>query len=259
MSAAAQPAPRRRGRGIRRLVVVLVVLLVLLGIAAVVADGVLRSYAEDRVARDIEGQLPEGVDGNVDVSIGGASVILQYLTGTFERVHLVGRNLTVNGTPLDADVTATGVPADQSKPVERAVARFAIDEDAVTALLASSLDAPADVRLTKGAVEYSAPVNLLGIELTYDVPAKPKIDGDTVVFTPTGAELSSGSGSFDVGDLLGGDRLASLAFPVCAAQYLPEGSRLVGLALEPGKATVTVEARSLRLSADALGAVGSCG
>src|SRR3712207_9378318 len=121
------------------------------------------------------------------------------------------------------------------------------------------MDAPADVRLISGAVEYSAPVNLLGIELSYDVTAKPKIDGDTVVFTPTGAELSSGSGSFDVGDLLGSDRLASLAFPVCAAQYLPQGSRLIGLALEPGRATVTVEARSLRLSGDALSTVGSCG
>jgi hypothetical protein len=102
-------------------------------------------------------------------------------------------------------------------------------------------------------------VQLLGIELSYDVTAKPKIEGDTVVFTPTGAKLSAGSGSFDVGDLLGSERLASLAFPVCAAQYLPEGSRLTGLALEPGRATVTVEARSLRLSGDALTTLGTCG
>jgi LmeA-like phospholipid-binding len=242
-----------------RVAVVLVALLVLLGIAAVVADGALRSYAEDRVARDIESTLPEGVDGNVDVTIGGASVILQYLSGSFERVHLVGRNLTANGTPLDADIEATGVPVDQDEPVDRAVGRFGIDEAALTGLLASSMDAPADVRLTRGALEYSAPLQLLGLELTYDVTAKPRIDGDTVVFTPTGATLSAGEGSFDVGDLLGRDRLESLAFPVCAAQYLPQGTRLTDLDLEPGRATVTVEGQSLSLRGDALSTVGSCG
>ena len=261
MSSAAQPAarPRRRGRVLRRVAVVLLVLLVLLGIGAVVADGALRSYAEDRVAEDIESQLPAGVEGNVDVTIGGASVILQYLSGSFERVDLVGRGLTVNGTPLDADIRATGVPVDRTKPVERAVGRFGIDEAAVTELLDASMDAPADVALTRGAVEYSAPVQLLGIELTYDVTAEPRIDGDTVVFTPTDAALSAGSGSFDVGNLLGEERLASLAFPVCAAQYLPQGARLTDLDLEPGRATATVEAESLQLSGDALGTVGSCG
>jgi hypothetical protein len=260
VTSAAQPArrPHRRGRVLRRVAIVLVVLLVLLGIGAVVADGALRSYAEERSARDIEAQLPEGVEGNVDVSIGGASMILQYLSGSFERVHLVGRGLTVNGTPLEADIRATGVPADQTKPVDRAVGTFGIDEAAVTELLAASTDAPADVALTRGAVEYSAPVRLLGIDLTYDVTAEPRIDGDTVVFTPTGAALSAGSGSFDVGNLLGDERLASLAFPVCAAQYLPEGARLTGIDLEPGHATVTVEAARLRLTGDALTTVGSC-
>jgi LmeA-like phospholipid-binding len=259
VSAPAQPAgPRRRGRVLRRVVVVLVVLIVLLGIAAVVADGALRSYAEDRVAADIESTLPEGVEGNVDVTIGGASLILQYLSGSFEQVHLSGRDLTVNGTPLEADIEATGVPADQSRPVDRAVGRFSIDESALTALIESSMAAPADVSLSRGAVEYSAPVRLLGLELTYDVTAKPKIDGDTVVFTPTGAELSAGSASFDVGDLLGSERLASLAFPVCAAQYLPEGTRLTDLDLEPGRATVTVEGSSLNLNGNALTTVGSC-
>ena len=259
MTSAARPArPRRRGRALRRVAIVLVVLLVLLGIGAVVADGALRSYAEERSAQDIEAQLPDGVEGNVDVTIGGASMILQYLSGSFEQVHLVGRGLTVNGTPLDADVRATGVPADQTKPVDRAVGRFGIDEAAVTELLAASTDAPADVALTRGAVEYSAPVQLLGIELTYDVIAEPRIDGDTVVFTPTGAALSAGSGSLDVGNLLGDERLASLAFPVCAAQYLPQGTRLTDLDLAPGRATVTVEAAQLRLTGDALTTVGSC-
>jgi hypothetical protein len=261
VSAAAQPAPRpaRRGRVLRRVVVVLVVLLVVLGIGAVVADGALRSYAQDRVARDIESQLPDGVDGNVDVAIGGTSMILQYLSGTLDRVHLTGRGLTVNGTPLDADVQATGVPVDQTKPVDHAVGRFGVDEAALTELLASTTDAPADVTIVRGAVEYSAPVSLLGLELSYDVTAKPRIEGDTVVFTPTGAALSAGEGSFDVGDLLGSDRLASLAFPVCAAQYLPAGTRLTDLDLEPGRATVTVEASSLRLSGDAFSTMGSCG
>ena len=260
MSATAPSAPRsRRGRGLRRAVVVLVVLLVLLGVGAVVADGILRSYAQDRVAGDIESQLPEGVDGGVDVTIGGASVILQYLSGSFERVHLEGDRLTVNGTPLDADIVATGVPIDRTRPVERAVGTFGIDEAAVTDLLAASTDAPADVRIGDGVVEYSAPLEFLGLDLSYDVTAEPRIDGGTVVFTPTAATLSAGSGSFDVGGLLGSDRLASFAFPVCAAQYLPRGVSLTDLELAPGRVMVDVAASSLRLDGDSFSTVGSCG
>lgn len=59
--------------------------------------------------------------GNVDVRIGGA-VILQYLTGSFERVELDAPKLTVDGVPASARVVASGVSTDLAKPVRNVTA-----------------------------------------------------------------------------------------------------------------------------------------
>ena len=55
--------------------------IVVLVVLFFVADGVVRAYAENRVAAEIEKNLPDDVKGDVSVHIGGASVIQQYLSG----------------------------------------------------------------------------------------------------------------------------------------------------------------------------------
>src|SRR5665213_2507164 len=64
-----------------RLLLWIVVPIVSLVALFFIADGIVRAYAEGRVASEIEKSLPENVSGDVSVHIGGLSVIQQYLSG----------------------------------------------------------------------------------------------------------------------------------------------------------------------------------
>ena len=57
--------------------VVLVVLAIVIGIAG-------RAWAEDYIAGQVEQSLPEGVDGDVDVRLGGVFLLGQYLSGRMD-------------------------------------------------------------------------------------------------------------------------------------------------------------------------------
>lgn len=247
--------PRRRRRT-AILVAGIVILLLIIGLF--VADAALRAYAEDRVEGEIRDRLPATAEGDIDVRLGGASVILQYLGGSFERVDLEARGLTLDGVPVEASAVATGVPVDRSEPVERVVGTVTLTEAAVNTLVEGSAGVPADIRIGDGTVGYASDFRVFGFELTYDVTAEPRIEGDTVVLSPTGATLASGQGSLDIGDALGGD-FGSLAVPVCVAEFLPEGVVLTDLELAGGELTATLESTGLMLTDGSLGTLGSCG
>ena len=74
---AAGPPQRRRGRAARAWIIVLVVLGVLAALV-VIADFVVRNIAEQRVAEQLEQNLPDGVEvQQITVEPGTASVALE--------------------------------------------------------------------------------------------------------------------------------------------------------------------------------------
>ena len=253
---ASHPGRRRRRRG-RTAAIVLVGLLVLLVVAFFAADAALRAYAEDRVENEIRDRLPSTVEGDVEVRLGGAPVILQYLSGSFDRVDLDGQDLTIGGVPIEAGAVATGVPVDPSQPIERFAGTVSLTEDALNSLSAESSNLPANIRIGDGTLTYASSFRLLGFDVRYDITAEPRIEGDTVVLTPTDATLTSAPGSLDIGEVLG-DNLASLAIPVCVAQLLPEGFTLTDLELRSGELAATVESTTLTLSEERPVTLGSC-
>jgi hypothetical protein len=249
---------QRRPRGLIALIVV-GVLLILLVVAFFAADAALRSYAEDRIEGEIRDRLPSGVSGAVDVRVGGASFLVQYLSGTLEQVNLDAPDLAVNGLPMAVSAVATGVPVDTSQPIEGVVGTVRLTEEAVNDLVAASgvADVPADIRLGDGEVGYASSFRVLGFDLEYDVTAEPRIQGDSVVLTPTGAELTSAPGGLDLGGVLG-DNLGSFAVPVCVAEFLPTAMTLTGLGVSTDRLDATLEATDLMLSEQALESRGSC-
>ena len=252
---AAGPPPRRRNRAARAWILVLVILVVLVG-AAVVADFVVRNIAEQRVAAQLEQNLPEGVDGDVEVELGGFSVIAQYLSGSMEQVELSAPELTVNGVPIAVHVEAHDVPPGLDAPVGRATATIQADEAAVNALIEVP-DVQGDVVLGDGAVAYSDTVRVLGLPIDYTVTARPTAAGDTVLLEPTGVEVGAGGSAIDVSGLV--DRLmGDDPIPVCVAEYLPEGVEVQQISVQPGSATVTLGATGISLDEQSLATRGSC-
>lgn len=249
-------ARTRRPRWVRVLLWVLIPLAVL-AVLLVVADVAVRAYAEQRVSSEIEKKLPSNVQGDVQVHIGGVSVIQQYLAGTFQHVELDAPTLTVDGAPLSASIVATGVPADFSKPISDATGTLSISQESLNKLVTIP-GATGDITLGDGVIGYDGSIDLLGLPVGYSVTAKPEADGDTVLLQPDKASLSTGSGA----DVNLTRLLQALTdrgpFPVCAAQYLPKGVQVSDIAVTPGHATVTLTASDVVIDEAFLKSKGSC-
>ena len=248
-----QDGGRRRRRW--PILVWAIVGLVLICVALVVADVSARAYAEGRIADELESRLPESVQGAVDVRIGGASVIGQYLAGSFEHIEIDAPELNVDGVPLAAHVTAEGVPVDTAKPVRRLAGTVTIDAAAVSEII----DVPGvgDLTLGDGVVTLHGTRTVLGIPIDYTATATVASDGGRLLFTPTKASAVGGPPGLDLGEaaqrILGGQPI-----PVCVASALPEGVEVKGVSVRPEAATLELSARDLVLSAQTLATKGSC-
>jgi hypothetical protein len=252
-------ARKSRRRGLGAFLVTGLVVLGLVG-AFFVIDGGLRSYAEGQVEQEIAANLPETVTGDVTVSIGGLSVIAQYLGGSFDRVALESEALTVDGVPASVHVVATDVPLESSEPVGDLRGIIDLDPDALNTLLARALpsDAPdSDVELGVDEVSYSGSVEVLGFPLGYRASAIPTADADALLLAPSGATVTSGAGTIDAGSLLS-LVLGEEPVRVCVAEYLPEGVTLAGVNVTPERARLTLQSSALTLTRESLTTLGSC-
>ncbi|MBF4569715.1 DUF2993 domain-containing protein [Plantibacter sp. VKM Ac-2880] len=248
---------RKRRRPWVPFVVVIGVIVVLVG-AFLIADTIVRGVAEDRVASQIEQSLPDGVDADVAVSIGGASVIAQYLTGTFEHVDLRAPGASVDGIPLDVRVSADAVPLDPKQTIGRVVATIRIDADGAAAL-AKTAGLPGTLTLGDDEVGYAGEATVLGFTIPYDFSVAPTTTAERVNLMPTSVNVDTGLfGVIDLRALVTGF-LQGDPPSICVAQYLPEGVDLDRLAVTPQVATATLTSTTLRLDEASLQTLGSCG
>ena len=222
----------------------------------VVADVIVRNIAEARFAEEIEANLPDGVEGDVGVTIGGLSVIAQYLSGTMQQVELSAPELDVEGVPIAVDVVGQGVPVDLASPVEHLTATIEADAGAVNRLI-DVQGVEGELAFGDGTVGYTDSVRFLGFPIEFTVTARPTAAGDTVLLEPVGVDVAAGGGSIDVSGIV--DRLlGDDPIPVCVAEHLPAGVEVQQLTVEPTGATVALEADGLRLDEASLATLGSC-
>jgi Ni/Fe-hydrogenase subunit HybB-like protein len=101
--------------------------------------------------------------------------------------------------------------------------------------------------------DFTIPV--IGTVVPVDVVATPAItqEGRVISLTPVSASLRDTSLSLDLAPFVGG-----YAFDVCAAQYLPQGTTLTGVAVTPSAATLEVTSPGLPISSSGIGSKGSC-
>jgi hypothetical protein len=244
-------APRRR-----RLTWIwwLLGVVVVLAVLVVVADVAGRAYAEGRVADEIESRLPQGVSGDVDVTIGGTSFLAQLVTGRIGQVDLDAPSLVANGVPFSGHVTATGVPTDLTQPIEQATGTFSLDQAAVDSLV--TLPEGASLTLGDGTVSFDQTGAFLGIQVGYTVTGEVAAEGTEVTIRPTGAELTQGSNALDLGGLV--QSLAGSPITFCVAQYLPQGVAIQSLDVTPGRATATAQLDDFVLDESTLSTLGTC-
>ncbi|MEI5582679.1 MULTISPECIES: LmeA family phospholipid-binding protein [unclassified Agromyces] len=249
--------PRRRTSGATRAAIVIGAIVVILAGVVLLVETVGRGIAERAVADSIERDLPEGVEGEVDVQILGFSALWQVITGRMDEMVATAPELQVQGVPVDVTVTARGVPLAEGGSVERAEVVASVDEAAID-LIAESQGIAGGVDLGDGTVSYSDEAEFLGVPVAFSVSAEPEAAGDRVLLTPVAAELRAGGTTLDASGLVerivGGE-----PFPVCVADRLPEGVEVAGIEVTPDGATVRLEASDLPVAEETLATTGTCG
>lgn len=239
----------------------IIVVSVIAGIAVLVglffiADAVVRGVAEQRVAEEIVKQLPAGVTATPTVTIGGASVIAQYLGGTFEDIAIDAPDAVIDGIPAGISLQLNGFPVDTSKPVAEATGTATLSQKALNDLIERSAPNSA-VELGTGELSYAASASFLGFTVGYRVTGEVEAAGDSVLVVPTGAEVTAGGGGFDVSKLLSAI-VGSEPVSVCTAQYLPVGVSIADIDVAPQAVAVQLDASNLVFDEASLQTLGSC-
>lgn len=224
----------------RALLAVLVLLVVVLGGVALVADPVAEGIAEDRVAAAL--QDAGALAGAPQVDVTGWPFLTQAVAGTYDEVR-VGLTAADLGQPegTRADVTLRGVHVPLSDALSGSVQEVPVDRVDGTATLSYALlsrELGADTTLERAGdgLRVTRTVEVLGYTVPLTAVGDVLLDGDDLVVEVEEAEAAGvGVPDFVVDRAVG---LLDLRYPV----RLPFGLQLSGVTPADDGVDVAVEA-----------------
>jgi hypothetical protein len=211
-----------------------------------VADAIVRASAQSQVAQQIRQQLPRSVTAkDLSVSIGGFSIIGQYLSGSFDEVKLRADHVALNGIPATVRVVGHGIPTDLTKPVDSITGSLSISENAVNRLITIP-GATSTLSFGRDTIGYSGSADVFGIPISFKAVAAPIANGLDILLTPKSVQVTGGPAQLDLGAVVT-QLIGDKPFPLCVAQYLPNGATVTGIAVKPNSAVVTISAADIVL------------
>jgi hypothetical protein len=260
LTPADERAPKKRHRG-RTAIIVVAIIVVLLIVAGFVLDGVARSYAAGIVRDEVRTGLSIPAAQPVDVTVGGASVLLQLAAGKLQQVDVDLPQLAIGDLTGAATLRGTGVPITQGKPIDRASLGFSTDESGLQKLLKGLSGVPVtSVTIGSGAVILGAKFTIFGIALPVKIATTPSaIDGE-LALTPKYAVINGAKVSVkDLASVAGG-ALADVVKTqkICVASLLPVAFHLDQIAIHGSTVRLAVSAKSVVLDDSLLSTKGTC-
>lgn len=198
-----------------------VVVVGLLIAGAGVADVVLRERTEDRLASELQQEVP-GLTAAPDVTITGFPFLTQVLGGELDDVRVTAPSATVDGLRLDrVDVRLTGVSTRGPTAVDRAELTAVVTPAALQQVLTVPVELSVDGAHLVAATEL---VGILVEVLLLPRAARRAIEVDVDGVRVGGATVAAQDLPSAVTDQLQG-----LSLPV---EQLPRGVELTGLTVE---------------------------
>jgi hypothetical protein len=253
-----QALRRRRGR-IAILVVVSVI--VVLGIAAAIAETVARQQAQSLIAEQLRSSLQLAPEHPVDVSLGGGSVLVQGLAGRLALVEVQIEDVTFGELVGDLSVTVRNTPIDASQPTESVQAVYEVAEGDVAALTGFlSGTTVNDVRLDEREIRFQTAFTFFGVEFAVGVGVTPSVQDGQLAFTPSSVVLNDER--IDASDLR--EQFGQIVEPLlasqqfCVAQYLPADLALSAVQVGDEQLTVVFGAINVALAGAGFSTLGTC-
>ncbi len=258
------PAPpkkkRRRWIGVLIAVVVLVILLV---VGFFVADAYAKTYAENYVRERIVEVLKLDPAAKVDVDLGSGSVLLQAARGALDQVNVHVDTITFGDISGEAQITATQVPLDSSKPLDKLGIQVTVTEENVTKLsgFLSGIDLKT-IELKDGLIRIGTDFSFLFISVPVSVDLNPTAKDGGINFDPVTILL--GEQQISVADLRGNPQFSALAGDLlrsrdfCVAGFLPQALTLDTVQVVGTTLVVGIDGDGTALSDPALSTLGTC-
>jgi hypothetical protein len=252
--------PRRRGWIIALIVVGA---LIVLGIIAfVVAEAIAKDYARDYVRdRVVEVlQLPE--DTEVDVDLGGGSIILQALTGRVDTVDVDVPKVELGNLTGAVRFHAEGVPLDEMQPVDVLGIDLAIGADDLAAIGegADASDAP-DFEFADGEVKLTSEFELFGGTIPLALTLVPSAEDGALVLTPTSVTIAGETFDADSADeSIFGQLISGLLRPqtLCIASNVPQALVLAEVSVDEAELVLEFSGDGAAFGGPELSTPGTC-
>lgn len=258
MSTAGEQRPPRRRRG----PFIVLAALALLVVAGLVADGVVRGVAEERVREQVGSAV--GVPAEeVEATVHGFPVLLQLAQGRLQEVDATVPGADLGSVSGDLEFTATGVPVSGGGAVEGVEARFAMSEDDLArAGDLFGLASITGVSLDEPEVRVGAELEVFGISVGVAVGLEPSVEDGALVVTPSSVALNGAQTTVQAIRDQFGTLLDGVLQPrsVCLADRLPASLTLESAEVVGDRLVVALGGSEVLLDAESLeSGTGSCG
>ena len=255
--------PKRKRRRWIGVLIALAIVLVLLVVGFFIADAYAKAYAENYVRERIVEVLKLDPAAKVDVDLGSGSVLLQAARGGLDEVKVDVDAITFGDITGQAQITATQVPLDSSKPVDKLDIEVTVSEANVKKLsgFLSGIDLKS-IELKDGLIRVATEFNLFVVKIPVALDLNPTAKDGGINFDPVTILL--GDDEISVADLrnspqfssLAGDLLASRDF--CVAGFLPQALSIDKVQVVGKNLVLGIDGDGTALSDPALSTLGTC-
>ncbi len=236
-------------------------LVLLLVVAYVVAEILIRNYATDRVRTEVARGLALESESDVGVGFAG-SMVLQALLGSISRADVTVDDATFGPLTGDLDIQARGVPIDSSQPVDEIDLSMKVTEENVGELTDYLTGVEVmDIALAEPEIVVESELSLLGVAIPVQLGLEPAAVDGQLGFTPSSIEVAERRLTADE---LRQSEFGGVAQPlldqrqVCIAEYLPESLTLQDVQVDGDELVADFQARSVVLSEEEFSTVGTC-
>jgi uncharacterized protein YpmS len=251
-----KPRSKHRGRNIAIGVVIAIVLLIA---AFFIVDRVVRSYAEGQIKDQVATAFDLPSTDPVSVDLGDGSLILQAATGTISDATITVDPLTLDGVTGAVTMSATNIPLDKSKPIEKLTVDVSIPTSSVESKISeipivSSLNPKVAIDGQK--VELTGSFSLFGAQIPVGMTLTPGVKNGEPTIAIDSASVRGVTVSIDAIETYIPALSQLTGASLCIADALPKQLVLTDLTLTGDTAVYTLTGDGA--SIDSLSQKGTC-
>lgn len=243
--------------------VVAAVVLVVLIVGAFLVDAALKGYAQDQIKQKVVVALGVDPKTEVQVAIGGGSVLLQVLSGKLTTVDVTIPKLAFGDLVGAATLHATQVPLAGDQPLQKLAVTYRVSEKNVSVLASDLSGMTLDtVTLQPPEIVANATFSALGFGIPVGLGLTPSASKGRLAFTPTSILISGQK--FTSKQLLATPGLGGLAKRLlkqqtfCVAQYLPRALTVNSVKVVGRELVMAISGDGATLGGAAFTTKGSC-